>query len=373
MVEGIHTTAATEDVTAEGVLRSTVGSCLVLTICALVERPSDDTAVHGDVGVVLHVTVLTAAEHGTIYIRIGQLAGLAAAVGRESLILGADGDEGLLDVLHAGHEVTSVGRHTAAGTIDTAVVLALMSGSGVAHRAAGDGHRHLTCVVGEHAGEVVHLAAVGVDDVVAIVHYLVVYMGAGSLSLDGAYRCHGTRAIHVVPHVAAGHDELGIAIDGTGRHAVAFAVRLLVHIHSTAAGIDVAAEHRRIGHAVVVETYFSVLQGRADGTAGDLDLGVILHMSVGTAAEDRALDVGTRLNIDFGIVHVGHLHDVAAGFGCPTAAAAIDEAAVEALLVGIGRVADDAALDVHLGQAAVVAVGHLAGAGIHGLVTHRCQ
>ena len=248
-----------------------------------------------------------------------------------------------------------------------------MAGRGIAHRAAGDGHRHLTGVLLEDAGEVVHVAAVGIDDGAAGIHDFVMDVCAGRLFLDGTHRGHRAGTIDVVPNVAARHLQLGIAIDGTGRQTVHIRTSLLIEVHTASAGIDVAAEHGLHGHTVVVETDLVGQQFGADGAAGYLDIAVVLDVTVGTAAEDGALDVGTRLDIDLGVVHVGHLHDVAVGRGSQTAAAAIDEAAVEALLAGVGGVADDAALDVYLGLAGFVAVGHFAGAGVHGLVAHGGQ
>ena len=96
-------------------------------------------------------------------------------------------------------------------------------------------------------------------------------------------------------------------------------------------------------------------------------------MAVGTATEDRTLDICSGLYVYLGVMHVSHLHDV--GIRCcrETSATTIDETAVEALLVGIGRVTDDAALDVYLSFTRIVAVSYLAGAGVDSLIAYRCQ
>ena len=104
---------------------------------------------------------------------------------------------------------------------------------------------------------------------------------------------------------------------------------------------------------MVIKAHLIVQKRSTYGATADFHTGVILHMTVGTAAEDGSLDIGTRLYIDFGIMDVCHLHGITGGSGSQTAAAAIDETAVKTLLLLIGRVAYDTALDMHLGIAGI--------------------
>ena len=327
-VVAVHTAAAAVDVTAED--DGCIGARLVgagfagLQLGAVAQHgvghskgTTHGATGHGDIGVVEHVAVLARAEDG------------AADVGA---ILDVD-----IGVLGEGEVGEFAAGHTTGGAEDVAVVTA---------RGA-----YLAATDGDGGDAAAKDGGVGGDG-----HFVIV-----------AHRSHRAAAIDIVVDGAAADVDIGVAVDAAG----AGAEVAVVAVHTAAAAVDVAVEvgHRAlaelrdvvviVGVGGVVGGVFhpaaaaaagvgisvagaigaagvghllrpvGAVDGRADGAAADVHLGVGHHVAVGAAAEDRATHIGAGLDIHFGVVDEGLVGIVGAAIS-HTAARAVDEAVVAA-------------------------------------------
>ena len=344
---------------------------------------ADGAALDADVGVLLHVAVLAAAEDGTAH--------HSRAVDGDEGVVG----EGSLDVFLADGAVL-LGRHAAARTVDHAAdgtQVAVVLFDEVDGRLAGTEEVHGAGV----GGVVLQVGAgvadpggaangdVGVAGAVDIVVLDVERAGAEGVEVVGAHRSKGAAAVDGVAHLAAADDGVGVAVDAPlgSREVTA------VGLDTAAAGVDVAQVDMVLGGAGGgVDLALGVGHQLTHGAGGHVHAAVVQHVAALAAAEDGADDVGRAANVHLGRVDEGVGGVIVAGL---TQAAAEDEALVVhgvAVFAGVragknlrrgahlGVVqflhAHGAAADVDRGAADVVGVaGDGLAAGVVGVFAHR--
>ena len=279
------------------------------------------------------------------------------------------------------------------------------------HRAAGDVH---FCVVdeglvGKVGAAIGHTAARAVDK--AVVHAVganhatadgdggFAGRGFGVVARDdgvvdvGAHRGDGAAAEDVVAHGAAADVHHGVA-EHLARCLAQVAA--LGYIDTAAAAVDVAVEDIHNGFAIRVESSLCGIEFQTHGAVGHGDRGVVTHVAVLAAAEDRGGNL-TALDDDLRLVDIGHAGVVEAVvcMGClvvvaRTALAAAEDGALAAGRVACHTVGADgdvvhlahlAAADgdlgvAHIGAVAVGGVGvavHIVGVGRGGAVVGRLE